>query len=145
MIIFIIDTLVYHGFIVFCIHSVSTYLWFCIFPLYRNWISRLHSEDCCFYIHFPSHHVNRYNGWRKHCDFAFSMQITNYIHAYENTTLFNLYFNMYIVKMTNINNKLIIHIVNMLIKKKHLGVEVVGSIAGHVKPKTKIWFRLHNY
>lgn len=73
------------------------------------------------------------------------MQITNYIHAYENTTLLNLYFNMYIVKMTNINNKFIIQIVNMLIKKKHLGVEVVGSIAGHVKPKTKIWFRLHNY
>jgi hypothetical protein len=45
------------------------------------------------------------------------MQITNYIHAYENTTLFDLHFNMYIVKMTNINNKLIIHIVNMLIKK----------------------------
>ena len=41
---------------------------------------------------------------------------------------------MYIVKMTNINNKLIIHSVNMLIKKKHLDVEVVGSIAGHVKP-----------
>ena len=48
------------------------------------------------------------------------MQITNYIHAYENTTLFDLHFNMYIVKMTNINNKLIIHIVNMLIKRKHM-------------------------
>jgi hypothetical protein len=72
------------------------------------------------------------------CEFAFSMQITNYVHAYENTTLFNLYFNMYIVKMTNINNKLIIHSVNMLIKKKHLDVEVVGSIAGHVKTDNNI-------
>jgi hypothetical protein len=35
----------------------------------------------------------------------------------ENTTVFDLHFNMYIVKMTHINNKLIIHIVNMLIKR----------------------------